>query len=301
MNSQKPNFRRIAIYTHNKPSKEKVETEFLEKLLVFFEKHDVKEVYGDVRTVSMLKNKIPLIDDDKKHDLKIGIGGDGTLLKMMRTLQKKDKEGLLLGLNFGTLGFLSELVPRTALENLEKIFKGEFQVDSRMLLKAFVWRKNDRGEKEKVFRGYALNEVVFGHGGLARLTNFHVKVNRRILSTYRSDGLIFATPTGSTAYSLSVGGPIISPNIHSILVTPVAPHTLSHRPIILSPKRVIQLSFDGRVDFISMTIDGQIHFSVKPTDEVTIQASTRKARFIRLRESHYFKTLRNKMAWGEKK
>jgi NAD+ kinase len=298
---EKPKFRSIAIYTHNKPSKEKEEIAFLKELLEFFKKHKVKNVAGDVRTVSMLKNEIPLIDDDEKFDLKIGIGGDGTLLKMMRTLQKKEKEGLILGINFGTLGFLSELSPDNALEEMEHIFDGEFHVDSRMLIKAFVWRKNEHGTKEKVYRAFALNDIVFGHGGLARLTNYHVKVNRRVLSTYRSDGLIFATPTGSTAYSLSVGGPIISPEIHSILVTPVAPHTLSHRPIILPSKKVINLTFEGRFDAISMTIDGQIHFTLKPTDEVTIQTATRRAQFIRLKESHYFKTLRNKMSWGEKR
>ncbi len=298
---EKTKFQSIAIYTHNKPAKEKEEIKFLNELLEFFKKHKVKKVSGDVRTVSMLKNKIPLIDDDEKFDLKIGIGGDGTILKMMRTLQKKDREGLLLGINFGTLGFLSELSPTNALEAMEQIFKGEFHVDTRMLVKAFVWRKNERGEKEKVYRAYALNDIVFGHGGLARLTNYHVKVNRRVLSTYRSDGLIFATPTGSTAYSLSVGGPIISPEIHSILITPVAPHTLSHRPIIIPPRKVINLTFEGRFDAISMTIDGQIHFTLKPTDEVSIQTATRRAKFIRLKESHYFKTLRNKMSWGEKR
>jgi len=298
MNSQrrKPRFKSVAIYTHNKPKKEKVETKFLLELLDFFKKNGVTTVAGDMRTVSMLKNKVEPVDDESRYDLKIGIGGDGTLLKMMRTLQKKD--GLLLGINFGTLGFLSEIQPDSAMEEIKKIFRGEFHVDERMLLKAFVWRKNAKGEKEKVFRAYALNEVVFGHGGLARLTSFHVKVNRRILSTYHSDGLIFGTPTGSTAYSMSAGGPIISPELNSILVTPIAPHRLTHRPIVLTGNRVIHLGFDGRVDSISMTVDGQIHFSLRPTDEVSIQKATRKAQFIRLRESHYFKTLRNKLGWG---
>ncbi|MCF7918210.1 NAD(+)/NADH kinase [Candidatus Gracilibacteria bacterium] len=297
---RKPTIRSVAIYTHNKPAKEKEETLFLKELLKFFEHKGVEVVHGDVRTVSLLQNKIGLVDDDEQiYDLKIGIGGDGTLLKMMRTLKKKD--GLLLGINFGSLGFLSELHPHHAFEGMKKVFSGDFHIDERMLLKAFVWRKNDHGEKEKVFRAYALNEIVLGHGGLARLSNFHVRVNRRNLSTYRSDGVIFATPTGSTAYSLSVGGPIISPALQCILVTPVAPHTLTHRPIVLPPKKVMHVDFEGRTDTISMTVDGQIHFSIKPTDEVSIQTATRTARFIRMKESHYFKTLRNKMAWGEKK
>lgn len=297
---RKPTIKSVAIYTHNKPAKEKEETKFLKELLRFFREKGVEVVHGDVRTASLLKNSIGLIDDDEQsYDLKIGIGGDGTLLKMMRTLQKKD--GLLLGINFGSLGFLSELQPDQALDGMKKVFDGDFLVDERMLLKAFVWRQNEHGEKEKVFRAYAMNEVVLGHGGLARLSNFHVKVNRRNLSTYRSDGVIFATPTGSTAYSLSVGGPIISPNLQCILVTPVAPHTLSHRPIVLPTKKVIHVNFEGRTETISMTVDGQIHFSIKPTDEVSIQTATRTAKFIRMKESHYFKTLRNKMSWGEKK
>jgi NAD+ kinase len=296
MKARKTNFRSVAIYCHNKPEKEKQEAAFLRELIRFLHQKGVKNINGDVRTISLLKNAVPLIDDEVRYDLKIGIGGDGTLLKMMRTLQKKD--GLFLGINFGTLGFLSELQPKNALDRIKKIFKGEFNIDERMLIKAFVWRRNDRGKREKIFRAYGLNEIVFGHGGLARLTSFHVKVNRRVLCTYRSDGLIFATPTGSTAYSLSVGGPIVTPTMSAILVTPVAPNTLSQRPILLPAKKVINLNFDSRANSVAMTIDGQIHFSLKSSDELTLQRSTRTAKFIRLRESHYFRTLRNKMGWG---
>ncbi len=298
--SPKTSFRRVAIYTHNKPVKEKEETLFLkEKIIPFLKKNGVKVIHGDMRTVSILENEVGLIDDEKPYDLKIGIGGDGTLLKMMRTLQKND--GLLLGINFGTLGFLSELHPSQWEETLKQIFRGKYFVDERMLLKAFVWRQNSHGEKEKIFRAYSLNDLVFGHGGLARLTNFRVKVGRRNLSTYRSDGVIFATPTGTTAYSLSAGGPIVCPGIDAITVTPVAPHRLTHRPIVLSADRAINLDFDARAESVSLTVDGQIHFSMRPSDEVTIQKATRTARFIRLKQSHFFRTLRNKMGWGEKK
>jgi len=297
MKTGAPKFKSVAIYCHHKPAKEKAEAAFMRNLLRFFHAQGVEQVHGDVRTVSMLQNTVKLIDDEKSYDLKIGIGGDGTLLKMMRTLQKKD--GLFLGVNFGTLGFLSELTPHNALDALPKIFAGDFNVDERMLLKAFVQRKNESGKKQKVFRAYGLNEIVFGHGGQARLTNFNVKVNRRYLSTYRSDGLIFSTPTGSTAYSMSAGGPIMSPRLECMSITPVAPHTLSHRPIVLPGDSLVHLNFDARVDAISMTIDGQIHFSLKSTDEITLQRATRTARFIRLKKSHYFRTLRNKLGWGE--
>lgn len=296
---KKVNFKSVAIYTHYKPQKEEIEKVFLKKLVDFLNNNGVKDIVGDVRTVSLLSNEIDLVNDEKRYDLKIGIGGDGTLLKMIRTLQKKD--GLFLGINFGTLGFLSELNPDNALEALSDIFAGNFYTDERMIIKSFVWRKNSHKEKEKIFRAYALNDFSFGHGGLARLTNFRVNVKRRKLSVYRSDGLIFATPTGSTAYSLSAGGPIVDHSIDAIVVTPVAPHQLSHRPIVITPERAINISFDSRVESISMTVDGQIHFSLKPTDEVTIQKATRRVRFIRLKKNHFFRTLRNKMGWGEKK
>ena len=298
--AHKPSFTRVAIYTHNKPAKEREEMEFLrDKMIPFLEKHGVKEIHGDIRTVSILENRLELIDDEKPYDLKIGIGGDGTLLKMIRTLQKQD--GPLIGINFGTLGFLAELQPDHWEEAFVQIFRGKYFIDERVLLKSFVWRKNSHDEKEKIFRAYALNDIVFGHGGLARLTNFRVKVGRRNLSTYRSDGLIFATPTGTTAYSLSAGGPIVSPGLDVVTVTPVAPHRLTHRPIVLPTDRAINLDFDARAESVSLTIDGQIHFSMRPTDEVTIQRATRTVRFIRLKQSHFFRTFRNKMGWGEKK
>ena len=297
MKKQKVNFRSVAIYCHNKPEKAKEEAAFIRDLLRFLHKRNIRDIRGDVQTLSLVRNAILLIDDEKNYDLKIGIGGDGTILKMIRTLQKKD--GLILGVNFGTLGFLSELNPEMALKHMEQIFNGEFHIDERMLLKSFVYRKNRKGEREKIFRSYALNEIVFGHGGMARLTNFDVKINRRFLSTYRSDGLIFATPTGSTAYSLSAGGPIISPQLRMILLTPISPHTLTHRPILLPDNKIVHLTFDARVESIATTVDGQIHFSIKPSDEVSIQRATRMARFIRLREAHFSRTLRNKMGWGE--
>ncbi len=299
MDSLSQKFQSIAIYTHHKPEKAKDEVVFLNELLKFFKKHGVKVVSGDVRTVSLLGQSISLIDDQKPYDLKIGIGGDGMLLKMARTLHKDD--GFFVGVNFGTLGFLSELSPGNALKDFDRIFRGEFHVDERRLLKVVAWRTNQSGKKEKIFQGQALNEVAFGSGGMARLTHFYVKVARRVLSMYRSDGLIFATPTGSTAYSLSVGGPIISPEISSILVTPIAPHTLSHRPIVLPHDKVIHVRFEERGGTISMTIDGQVHTSLHSSDEVNIQSLDCTARFIRLKESHYFKTLRNKLSWGEKR
>lgn len=295
---QRKKIQTVALYTHHKPQKEKIEREFLKKLLDFFEQKGVKTVHGDLRTVSLVDGRISAVDDTKAYDLKIGIGGDGTLLKMVRTVQKKD--GLFLGINFGTLGFLSELQPGDAFAGLEEIFKGNFEVDDRMLIKAFVWRKNKDGISEKVHRGYCLNEVAFGHGGQARLTNYQVTSDRRKLSTYRSDGLVFSTPTGSTAYSLSAGGPIVSPAIDSIIVTPVAPHRLTHRPVVLRPDKTLHVKFDTRTESISMTIDGQIHFFIRPTDKVSIQQATRRVRFIRLKNGHFFRTLRNKMGWGEK-
>ena len=293
---KKVRIRSVAIYCHYKPEKEKAERAFVRELLRFFHANGVGHVCGDSRTVTMMYNGIPLVDDDKAYDLKIGIGGDGTLLKMVRTVHKND--GYYLGVNFGTLGFLSEFTPDNAIQHLDKILAGDFHIDDRMLIKAFAYRRNENGKKQKIFKTYALNEVVFGHGGLARLTNFNLRASRRFVTTYRSDGLIFATPTGSSAYSMSAGGPLVYPTLQTIVVTPVSPHALTHKPIVLPGEKIFHLDFDSRSETISMTADGQVYFALKSTDEVTIQKATRGVRFIRLRESHYFKTLRNKLGWG---
>jgi len=290
-------FKSVAMYCHHKPSKEAEETAFLSELIAFLESRNIKKIHGDLRVTSLLDNAIPPIQDENFYDLKIAVGGDGTLLKMMRTLQKKD--GLFLGINFGTLGFLSELTPDNALDALEDILKGNFYTDERRLLKTFVYRENQQGVREKIFRAYALNEVVFGHGGLARLTNFYIKSGRRTLSTYRCDGLIIATPTGSTAYSMSANGPIVAPSVPGIVITPVAPHTLTHRSIILPNKEILHLNFESRTEAVTMTVDGQIHFSLRSSDQVSVQRATRTAKFIRLSRAHYFKTLRKKLGWGE--
>lgn len=287
----------VAIYCHNKPHKEKEEASFIRKLLRFFYAHGIKIIHGDLRTASMLHNGINRIDDESSYDLKIGIGGDGTLLKMIRTLHPED--GHFLGINFGTLGFLSELTPQNALLCLEEIMKGHFVTDERILLKSFVYRKESDGFSKRIFQAYALNEVVFGHGGLARLVNFEVEADKKSLSTYRSDGLIVSTPTGSSAYSLSAGGAILYPSLDVFQVTPVAPHTLTHRPIVLPSHKDLNVRFNSRSENIAMTIDGQIHFPLKAsTDYVTIEKANRTAKFIRMKDSHYFKILKDKLGWG---
>lgn len=297
MSQKKPPFKSVAIYCHHKPAKAAIETIFLRSLTRFLYRRGVKKIHGDTQVVSYLHGTIDPIDHDARYDLKIGVGGDGTILKMIRTLVKND--GLILGVNFGTLGFLSELDPDNFFSSLAKIFRGDYVVDERLLLKGFVYRKNSRGKSEKIFRTYALNEIAFGHGGAARLTNYNVKVDRRAMTMYRADGLIFATPTGTTAYSMSAGGAIVHPEMHSIHVTPVSPHTLTHRPLVMPPDTNFHLDFDSRSESISMTTDGQVYFTMRNTDKVTVQRSTRMARLIRLKSGTYFKTLRNKLGWGE--
>jgi NAD+ kinase len=239
------------------------------------------------------------VESKKAYDLKIAIGGDGTILKIIGSIHKKD--GYILGVNFGTLGFLSELTDENTLEFLEQIFLGNFSIDERILIKTFAYRREKGKRKEKIISEYGLNEASFGHSGIARLTSFHVKAGRRFLSTYRSDGIIFSVPTGSTAYSMSAGGAIIHPNLKVIQITPVSPHNLTHRPIILDAKNIIHLSFEGRSKDINMTVDGQKFYELKISDEVTIQRATRTAKFIRFHNSNFFKTLRNKLSWGKLK
>ena len=294
-----PRIRSVAIYTHEKPEKSLEERDFIRQVLRFLQQRNVKKIHADSVTQNLLYGVLPPIEEAQRYDLRLAIGGDGTLLKLIPDIQKKD--GLILGINFGTLGFLSELQPENSLAALENLWEGEFRVDERLLLKIFVYRKDEPGQKQKILHRYALNEVTLGHGGIARLSNFNVKSGGRFLSTYRSDGLIFATPTGSTAYALSAGGAIVSPEIRTIQIVPVSPHRLTHRPIVLPAKAIMHVNFDTRADTVSLTIDGQHFQSLLATDEVTIQKATRSARFVSFKGSHFFRVLRNKLNWGERR
>ena len=231
----------------------------------------------------------------KKSDLAIVLGGDGTLLKTARRMHRK--KTLVLGVNMGTLGFLSECRPEKIFECLDKVFKGKFEVDKRSLLRTTIYRK---GEKIETF--LALNDAVINQGAFARLIEVHLAIDSRKLVNFKADGMIVATPTGSTAHSLSAGGPIVHPKIPSLTVSPICPSSLSMRPIVIPDTRQLTatIATERRDEsaIIGLTIDGQDLTVLKYGDKIKFRRSRRSLYLIRT-GNRYYKMLRQKLHWGE--
>lgn len=236
----------------------------------------------------------PSMNFGAKYDLMMVVGGDGTILRTIQYM--KHFKTPILSVNMGTLGFLVELEVGDLMDALPKILKKEYQIDERMMLRVSVMRAG-----KKVFTQRVLNDVVIARDAFARMIQLKTTVNDRKLTTYKADGLIVATPTGSTGYSLSLGGTILYPSLPAMILTPIAAHSFTQRPIVLpADKRVkVEVHAMQRKEGIYLTLDGQIGFSLQDGDLVKIKKSTKSVKLIRLSESAYFKTLRNKLYWGE--
>ncbi|HDH09538.1 MAG TPA: NAD(+)/NADH kinase [Chloroflexi bacterium] len=213
-------------------------------------------------------------------DLVITLGGDGTILRAARMAARHSVP--ILGLNLGRLGFLAEMEPGDWREKLRRVLAGEYWLEERIMLRAELWRGgNALGDFE------ALNDVVIGRASFARVVRLATYIDGSYLTTYVADGLIVATPTGSTAYALSAGGPILPPELRNILIIPVAPYLSLDRAIVLSEgaKVEIRVSTDHRA---ILTVDGQIHAELEDADRVIIGASPHTCRFVRLQDRAYF-------------
>ena len=225
-------------------------------------------------------------------DLLLVLGGDGTILSVVRSMRKFDTK--IFGINIGRLGFMSEIPPVQIHKTLAKIFAGDYTIDKRLMLQVEVVRN-----KKIIKKFHALNETVISQGALARLINLRTKVNKKKLTTYHADGLIISTPTGSTAYSLSAGGPILYPTINAFILTPIAPHSFTQKPIVIPASKKIEITVDTKSKRISLSIDGQESMALQYKDEVRIRADG-FAYFIRLPYESFFQTLREKLDWGKK-
>jgi len=226
-------------------------------------------------------------------EMLIVLGGDGTLLSVGRLV--RDRNIPILGVNLGSLGFLAEVSLREMFPALERILGGEFSIEHRMMLKARVYRQGQCIGDYRV-----LNDVVVNKGALARIISLEVAVDGSYLTTYQAHGLILATPTGSTAYSLSAGGPIIYPSLSSILLTPICPHTLTNRPIILPVDSVLEITLNSDQSDVLLTLDGQVGSSFLREDVAVIQKAEYTVPFIKSPFKDYFEVLRTKLKWGER-
>lgn len=223
-------------------------------------------------------------------DLAIIVGGDGTLLNAARSLA--DDGVPLLGINRGRLGFLVDVSPARMLADLERIFDGEYQIDDRILLHAHVER-----DGACISRSDALNDVVVHKWDIGRMIRLDTYIDGRFVNTLRSDGLIVATTTGSTAYALSGGGPILYPALHALVLVPICPHTLSNRPLVIDAGSKIEIVINDTAQ-AQVTCDGQINLGVNSQDHIHIKRKERTVRLIHPPGHDYFEILRAKLRWG---
>ncbi len=225
-------------------------------------------------------------------DMIMVLGGDGTLLSAASLVG--DKGIPILGVNVGSLGFITEITVNEIQEGIERIISKGYLVEERIMLSARVYRR-----RKKVFKASALNDVVIHKSALARMIGFDIHINQRYVTALRADGLIISTPTGSTAHSLSAGGPILYPTLESFVITPICPHTLTQRPIVLPDKFIPKITIKGGDD-VYLTLDGQTGFPLNVEDIIEVKKADYKTKFIRFHDRDYFEILRTKLKWGER-
>jgi NAD+ kinase len=229
---------------------------------------------------------------DPDLDILIIVGGDGTLLHVADQAARYSIP--VIGINLGNLGFLTELTEQEAIAALEEIITGAVTVENRMMLKTRIIRESQPTEYH-----YALNEVVISKGTLDRVLQLSTRANTEYITTYKADGLIFSTPTGSTAYNLSAGGPLVYPGLASILVTPICPFMLSSRPVLLPPEtRLTTRIDDGPGHYAKIIIDGQSAWDMQEDETLEIEAAEHPLQLIISPHRDYFSILRNKLHWG---
>lgn len=226
-------------------------------------------------------------------DLIVVLGGDGTLISVARLIGAHGVP--IAGVNLGQLGFLTEITREELPDMLERLISGDYRISERMMIDAFIHRNG------KVVGKYTvLNDAVINKGALARIIDMETYVDGRHLSTYKADGLIVSTPTGSTGYSLAAGGPIIFPEINSLLIAPICPHMLTNRPIIVWSRSIIEIEVKFQDDVVFFTADGQVGHKLLPGDRVEVRRSELRTRLISSPTKEYFQVLRTKLSWGER-
>jgi NAD+ kinase len=243
--------------------------------------------------------------DLASSDLCISLGGDGTLIHAARILQGNPVP--VLGVNLGFLGFLTEIPVSYALPMLQETLAGDYLVEPRRKLRVRLLRTTESASEitserfpESILDTEALNDVVINKGTLSRIADFEASIDGTIITSYKADGIIVSTPTGSTGYSLSASGPIVHPTIQAIIITPICPHTLTQRPIVVPDHQTITLRLVNTKADIYLTLDGQEGMALQANDRVEIGPSPNPFLLIKNRSLDYFTMLRTKLRWGER-
>jgi len=228
-----------------------------------------------------------------RADLLIVLGGDGTLLSVARFSGVESIP--VLGINLGGLGFLTEISKEETFPVLEKIMAGDFETEQRLMLKATILRRG-----EIIGESTVLNDIVINKGVLARIIDMETHIDGAYLTTFKADGLILATPTGSTAYSLAAGGPIVYPSLNSIIVNPICPHTITNRPLVVPDTATVKIILKTADQNVHITLDGQVGMPLQGGDVVEVHKAPGHIQLIRSPYKTYFELLRTKLRWGER-
>ena len=227
----------------------------------------------------------------QRADLMLVLGGDGTMIATARMLG--DAQVPVIGVNYGGLGYLAEFPIEEMFPALEAIFAGQYQLQKRLMLTVELWRG-----QELVTRNRVLNDVVINKSALARIIKIEAYLNDQLVNLFRADGLIVATPTGSTAYNLSAGGPIIFPSMNAVVITPICPFTLSNRPIVVPDDSMIEVRLVTKNEEVALTLDGQVGVPLQAGDRAVIRKSNTTFNLVQPPNRNYFEVLRNKLKWG---
>ncbi len=278
----------------SKPKKAEIR-EIVPELVEWLRERDI-EVSIDKETGSILESSEKCLTRNElpgKVDLLIVLGGDGTLLAAARSLYRREVP--IFAVNLGDLGFLTVITRDELYPALEGVLSGNYRSERRVQIEGELVRAD---EILSTFR--ALNDVVLNKGAIARIQDFEVYADGEFISNYKSDGLIVSTPTGSTAYSLAAGGPVVSPTVEAFIVTPICAHTLTNRPLVLRDSVTIEIVVKSQREAAYLTVDGQVGIATHSEDIIRVHKSDSYVELIQPPQRKYFEILRQKLKWGER-
>lgn len=278
----------------SKPQKPEL-SQIVPELVHWLEQHSYG-IYLDRESAGYYGNDVEVVDrgeiGGRKPNFVIVLGGDGTLLSAARAVATVAVP--ILGVNLGSLGFLTEVPLADLYPTLRALDANQCEVDVRSMLEARLYRKG-----QQITVAHALNDAVLSKTTIARLVSFDIHIDGNYVSNYRGDGLIVSTPTGSTAYSLAAGGPILTPQVEGLVISPICPHSLSHRPLVVRDSAEIEIYVQAATDEAFLSIDGQVGVPVAEGDRLVCRKSPYTTQLLRLRKS-FFEVLRTKLKWGQR-
>jgi len=276
----------IAVFPHEK---KKDSISLTKKIITYLNKHKI-EVVSEDHKAKLLKIKSINAVNPKKIKFLIAMGGDGTMLRLAHRYTHLEKP--ILGINLGYLGFMADIPQNDVFSSLDDLISKKYKIENRIMLEG-----KTPGNESFI----AINDIVFHRGYNHSLIETSLYIDNTFVNNFSADGLIISTPTGSTAYSLSAGGPILSPQLDAFVITPICPHTISNRPFVITANHKIEIKYlSNHKHTLQVHADGMIHFEMKTNETFKIKKSQKKFKLVKLKRHDYFSTLRTKLNWTGK-